>query len=41
MPLGHWDTSPGLNLVRTHLDRVVKARDLDVQHRDNPRHSGG
>ena len=24
--LGHWGTSPGLNLVHTHLNRVVKAR---------------
>ncbi|MFF7452294.1 phosphoketolase, partial [Streptomyces sp. NPDC008132] len=28
--LGHWGTSPGLNLVHTHLNRVVKARDLDA-----------
>ncbi|MDJ1135493.1 phosphoketolase family protein [Streptomyces iconiensis] len=24
--LGHWGTSPGLNLVHTHLNRVVRAR---------------
>ncbi|MEW2043951.1 hypothetical protein AB0885_44710, partial [Streptomyces sp. NPDC005534] len=24
--LGHWGTSPGLNLVHTHLNRVIKAR---------------
>lgn len=24
--LGHWGTSPGLNLVHTHLNRIVKAR---------------
>ncbi len=24
--LGHWGTSPGLNLVYTHLNRVIKAR---------------
>lgn len=28
--LGHWGTSPGLNLVHTHLNRVVKARNLDA-----------
>jgi xylulose-5-phosphate/fructose-6-phosphate phosphoketolase len=27
--LGHWGTSPGLNLVHTHLDRAIAARDLD------------
>ena len=28
--LGHWGTSPGLNLVHTHLNRVIKARGLDA-----------
>ncbi|MFD7299015.1 hypothetical protein ACFV9W_37530, partial [Streptomyces sp. NPDC059897] len=28
--LGHWGTSPGLNLVHTHLNRVIKERDLDA-----------
>ena len=26
--LGHWGTTPGLNLVFAHASRVVKARDL-------------
>ncbi|RBM23287.1 phosphoketolase [Streptomyces sp. PT12] len=28
--LGHWGTSPGLNLIHTHLNRVINARDLDA-----------
>src|ERR1041384_1750176 len=28
--LGHWGPSPGLNLVHTHLNRVVAERDLDT-----------
>ena len=28
--LGHWGTCPGLALVYTHLNRVIRARDLDV-----------
>ncbi|MEU3957927.1 hypothetical protein AB0F45_37625, partial [Streptomyces achromogenes] len=31
--LGHWGTSPGLNLVHTHLNRVIKARGLDCPGR--------
>ena len=26
--LGHWGTTPGLNLVYAHLNRVIRARDL-------------
>ncbi|MCB5163879.1 phosphoketolase family protein [Streptomyces bambusae] len=29
-PLGHWGTSPGLNLVHTHLNRLVRDRALDL-----------
>lgn len=29
-PLGHWGTSPGLNLVHTHLNRAIKERSLDA-----------
>src|ERR1700737_1308666 len=25
--LGHWGTTPGLNLIYVHLNRVIKARD--------------
>ncbi len=28
--LGHWGTTPGLNLVYVHASRVIKARDLDA-----------
>ncbi|MEV4433020.1 phosphoketolase family protein [Streptomyces sp. NPDC049585] len=38
--LGHWGTSPGLNLVHTHLNRVVRARDLDVVCVWGPGHGG-
>ncbi|BBA96285.1 putative phosphoketolase [Actinacidiphila reveromycinica] len=38
--LGHWGTSPGLNLVHTHLNRVVKARDLDAICVWGPGHGG-
>ena len=38
--LGHWGTSPGLNLVHTHLNRVIKARDLDAVCVWGPGHGG-
>ncbi|MGC4982894.1 phosphoketolase family protein [Streptomyces sp. DT193] len=38
--LGHWGTSPGLNLVHTHLNRVVKARELDAICVWGPGHGG-
>lgn len=28
--LGHWGSSPGLGFVYTHLNRVIKQRDLDM-----------
>jgi phosphoketolase len=27
---GHWGTTPGLNFIYAHLNRVIKARDLSV-----------
>src|SRR3989442_5467444 len=27
--LGHWGTTPGLNFLYAHMNRVLKARDLD------------
>src|ERR1051325_4214535 len=27
--LGHWGTSPGLSFLYTHLNRAIRARDLD------------
>ncbi|MFB7510092.1 phosphoketolase family protein [Streptomyces broussonetiae] len=38
--LGHWGTSPALNLVYTHLNRVIKARDLDAICIWGPGHGG-
>jgi xylulose-5-phosphate/fructose-6-phosphate phosphoketolase len=38
--LGHWGTSPGLNLVHTHLNRAVKARGLDALCIWGPGHGG-
>jgi xylulose-5-phosphate/fructose-6-phosphate phosphoketolase len=28
--LGHWGTTPGLNFIYIHLNRVIRARDLDM-----------
>jgi len=36
--LGHWGTTPGLNLVYAHLNRVIKARDLDMIFVTGPGH---
>jgi xylulose-5-phosphate/fructose-6-phosphate phosphoketolase len=38
--LGHWGTSPGLNLVHTHLNRVVKARSRHALCVWGPGHGG-
>src|SRR4051794_26368932 len=38
--LGHWGTSPGLNLVYAHLNRVIRAHDLDVIFVTGPGHGG-
>ncbi|MDY7106924.1 MAG: phosphoketolase family protein [Actinomycetota bacterium] len=38
--LGHWGTTPGLNFVYTHLNRVIAARDLDLIHVTGPGHGG-
>ena len=38
--LGHWGTCPGQNLVYVHLNRVIKARDLDVIYVCGPGHGG-
>ncbi|MER5825311.1 phosphoketolase family protein [Streptomyces mirabilis] len=38
--LGHWGTSPGLNLVHTHLNRVIKKRGLDALCVWGPGHGG-
>ncbi|MGW6289644.1 phosphoketolase family protein [Streptomyces sp. NPDC055107] len=38
--LGHWGTSPGLNLVHTHLNRVIRDRDLSALCVWGPGHGG-
>ncbi|MDQ2957790.1 MAG: phosphoketolase family protein [Actinomycetota bacterium] len=38
--LGHWGTTPGLNLIYAHLNRVIKARDLDAMYVIGPGHGG-
>ena len=38
--LGHWGTTPGLNFVYVHLDRVIKAHDLSVVYIAGPGHGG-
>ena len=32
--LGHWGTSPGLNLLYAHLNRVIVVRGLDPDDED-------
>ncbi|MBI42031.1 phosphoketolase family protein [Marinobacter lutaoensis] len=36
--LGHWGTAPGLNLVYAHLNRLIRARDLNVIYITGPGH---
>ena len=38
--LGHWGTTPGLNFVYVHLNRVIKAHDLSVIYIAGPGHGG-
>ena len=38
--LGHWGTTPGLNFIYAHLNRVIKARDLNVIYVCGPGHGG-
>jgi xylulose-5-phosphate/fructose-6-phosphate phosphoketolase len=38
--LGHWGTTPGLNFIYVHLNRAIKARDLDVIYVAGPGHGG-
>jgi xylulose-5-phosphate/fructose-6-phosphate phosphoketolase len=36
--LGHWGTTPGLNLIYAHLNRVIQKRDLSVMFVTGPGH---
>jgi xylulose-5-phosphate/fructose-6-phosphate phosphoketolase len=38
--LGHWGTTPGLNFVYAHLNRIIKAHGLDVIYVCGPGHGG-
>ncbi|CAO4186385.1 phosphoketolase family protein [Methylorubrum extorquens] len=38
--LGHWGTTPGLNFIYVHLNRLIKARDLDAIYICGPGHGG-
>lgn len=38
--LGHWGTSPGLNFIYAHLNRVIKADDLNMIYIAGPGHGG-
>ncbi|MFK3968198.1 phosphoketolase, partial [Ensifer adhaerens] len=38
--LGHWGTSPGLNMLYVHLNRVIKRDDLDMIYIIGPGHGG-
>jgi len=38
--LGHWGTTPGLNLIYAHLNRVIVARDLNAMYVIGPGHGG-
>ncbi|HEU0240581.1 MAG TPA: phosphoketolase family protein [Micromonosporaceae bacterium] len=38
--LGHWGTTPGLNLVYTHLNRIIAARGRQVIYVAGPGHGG-
>ena len=38
--LGHWGTSPGLNLIYVHMNRLIKKYDLDTIYMAGPGHGG-
>jgi xylulose-5-phosphate/fructose-6-phosphate phosphoketolase len=38
--LGHWGTTPGLNFIYAHLNRVIKKYDLDAIYVAGPGHGG-
>ncbi len=39
-PVGHWGTVPGLNLITVHLNRLIRAYDLDMLLICGPGHGG-
>jgi xylulose-5-phosphate/fructose-6-phosphate phosphoketolase len=38
--LGHWGTTPGLNFVYAHMNRVIRDRDLSAMYVIGPGHGG-
>ena len=38
--LGHWGTTPGLNFVYAHMNRAIRARDLNALFVAGPGHGG-
>lgn len=38
--LGHWGTTPGLNLLYAHLNRIIRERDANVIYVTGPGHGG-
>ena len=38
--LGHWGTTPALNLIYAHMNRAIKARDLSALFVTGPGHGG-
>jgi xylulose-5-phosphate/fructose-6-phosphate phosphoketolase len=38
--LGHWGTTPGLNLVYAHVNRLIRERDVDAIFLAGPGHGG-
>src|SRR5689334_25288307 len=39
--LGHWGTTPGLNLIYAHLNRLIRRHDADVLFIAGPGHEIG
>ena len=40
MLLGHWGTTPGQNFIYAHLNRIIRAHDLDMIYICGPGHGG-
>src|SRR5712671_258544 len=38
--LGHWGTTPGLNFIYVHLNRLIRKHDLDMIYITGPGHGG-
>ncbi len=38
--LGHWGTTPGLNFIYVHLNRLIRKLDLDMIYMAGPGHGG-